>query len=125
MREEIIFLIPCLPAAPRKRRIVARAGMAELVDALGLGSSGFICAGSSPVPAFFSHHIRTMDELKQKLMELGLTAEMVDQVIQTIGDFVQAKVPGVDRAMVEKLLAGESNDLLGMATRFLGSKFMS
>lgn len=66
-----------------------------------------------------------MDELKQKLMELGLTAEMVDQVIQTIGDFVQAKVPGVDRAMVEKLLAGESNDLLGMATRFLGSKFMS
>lgn len=24
--------------------------MAELVDALGLGSSGFICAGSSPVP---------------------------------------------------------------------------
>ncbi|MFM2296851.1 MAG: hypothetical protein RL117_558 [Verrucomicrobiota bacterium] len=28
----------------------SRAGMAELVDALGLGSSGFICAGSSPVP---------------------------------------------------------------------------
>jgi hypothetical protein len=64
-----------------------------------------------------------MDELKQKLMELGLTAEMVDQVIQTIGDFVQTKVPGVDREMVEKLLAGETKDLLGMATRLLGSKF--
>jgi hypothetical protein len=102
----------------------ARAGMAELVDALGLGSSGFICAGSSPVPGTFLHHILTMDELKQKLMDLGLSAEMVDQVIQTVGDFVQAKVPGVDRAMVEKLLAGETSDLLGMATRFLGSKFM-
>lgn len=102
----------------------ARAGMAELVDALGLGSSGFICAGSSPVPGTFLHHILTMDELKQKLMDLGLSAEMVDQVIQTVGDFVQAKVPGVDQAMVEKLLAGETSDLLGMATRFLGSKFM-
>ena len=30
-----------------------RAGMAELVDALGLGSSGFFCAGSSPVPGTF------------------------------------------------------------------------
>lgn len=29
------------------------AGMAELVDALGLGSSGFFCAGSSPVPGTF------------------------------------------------------------------------
>jgi len=65
-----------------------------------------------------------MNELKQKLMDLGLSAEMVDQVIQTIGDFVQSKVPGVDRAMVEKLLAGETSDLLGFATRFLGSKFL-
>jgi hypothetical protein len=31
--------------------------MAELVDALGLGSSGFICAGSSPVlGTYFTLH---------------------------------------------------------------------
>jgi hypothetical protein len=31
--------------------------MAELVDALGLGSSGFICAGSSPVLGTYLHYI--------------------------------------------------------------------
>ena len=34
------------------------AGVAELVDALDLGSSGFICAGSSPVPGIFAYSKR-------------------------------------------------------------------
>ena len=75
-------------------------------------------------PVLLSQQHRPMDELKQKLMALGLSPEMVDQVIHTIGDYVQSKVPGVDRAMVEKLLAGETGDLFGMVTRLLGSKFM-
>jgi hypothetical protein len=64
-----------------------------------------------------------MDELKQKLIALGLSEEMVAKVIQTVGDFVQAKVPGVDRQAVEKLLAGDTSDLMSIGASLLGSKF--
>lgn len=64
-----------------------------------------------------------MDELKEKLKALGLSDELVAQVIQTVGDFAQAKVPGLDRQMVEKLLAGDTSDLLSLGAGLLASQF--
>lgn len=64
-----------------------------------------------------------MDELKQKLIALGLSEEMVAKVIQTVGEFVQSKVPGVDRQAVEKLLAGDTSDLMSIGASLLASKF--
>ena len=64
-----------------------------------------------------------MDELKEKLIALGLSEEMVAKVIQTVGEFVQSKVPGVDRQAVEKLLAGDTSDLMSIGASLLASKF--
>lgn len=64
-----------------------------------------------------------MDELKEKLKALGLSDEMVAQVIQTVGEFVQSKVPGVDRQMVEKLMAGDTSDLMSIGASLLASRF--
>ena len=64
-----------------------------------------------------------MNELMEKLKSLGLSDEMVAKVIQTVGDFVQSKVPGVDQPMIEKILAGDTGDLLSIGKELLASKF--
>ena len=64
-----------------------------------------------------------MNELMEKLKSLGLSDEMVAKVIQTVGDFVQSKVPGVDQPMIEKILAGDTSDLLSIGKELLASKF--
>ena len=67
--------------------------------------------------------ITIMNELMEKLKSLGLSDEMVAKVIQTVGDFVQSKVPGVDQPMIEKILAGDTSDLLSIGKELLASKF--
>jgi hypothetical protein len=67
--------------------------------------------------------ITIMNELMDKLKSLGLSDEMVAKVIQTVGDFVQSKVPGVDQQMIEKILAGDTSDLLSIGKDLLASKF--
>ena len=52
-----------------------------------------------------------MNELKEKLMALGLSAEQVDAVLRTVVDFVKAKLPADYQGMVDTLMAGQSPDL--------------
>ena len=52
-----------------------------------------------------------MNELKEKLMALGLSAEQVDAVLRTVGDFVKSKLPADYQGMVDTLMAGQSPDL--------------
>lgn len=55
-----------------------------------------------------------MNELKEKLMGLGLSAEMTDKVIVTVADFVKSKVPASYHGMIDDALAGKAPDLGGM-----------
>ncbi len=95
--------------------------MAELVDALDLGSSGFICAGSSPVPGTFSQSI-IMNELKIKLMALGLSEDMTNKTIVTVADFVKTKIPSTYHSMIDDVMAGKSPEMGGILGS-LGSLF--
>lgn len=52
-----------------------------------------------------------MNELKQKLVDLGLSEEMAAQAIQTVGEFVKSKVPEQYQGMVDTVLAGGTPDL--------------
>jgi hypothetical protein len=55
-----------------------------------------------------------MNELKGKLMALGLSPETTDQVIKTIADHVKGKVPGSFHSMIDDVLAGDSTELSGI-----------
>ena len=55
-----------------------------------------------------------MNELKEKLAALGLSAEQVDGALQTVAEFVKAKVPAEYQGIVDSLLAGESPDLASL-----------
>jgi hypothetical protein len=87
--------------------------MAELVDALDLGSSIERCAGSSPVPGTFQLFIN-MTELKAKLVGLGLSEEMAEQAIATVADFVKSKVPESFHGTLDSVLAGNAPDMAGI-----------
>jgi hypothetical protein len=52
-----------------------------------------------------------MNELKEKLAALGLSGEQVDGAIQTVSEFVKAKLPTEYQDMVDSLMAGETPDL--------------
>jgi hypothetical protein len=52
-----------------------------------------------------------MDELKEKLIGLGLSEEMAMQVIELMGEFLKSKVPAPYQSLVETFLAGQSPDL--------------
>ena len=52
-----------------------------------------------------------MNELKEKLAALGLSGEQVDGAIQTVSEFVKAKLPTEYQGMVDSLMAGETPDL--------------
>jgi hypothetical protein len=55
-----------------------------------------------------------MNELKEKLMTLGLGDEMADQVLATVVEFAKSKVPAAYRGMVDDLLRGQSPELQGI-----------
>jgi len=52
-----------------------------------------------------------MNELKEKLMSLGLDENKADEVIQAVAEFVKSKLPGEYQGAVDSLLAGEIPDL--------------
>jgi hypothetical protein len=52
-----------------------------------------------------------MNELKQRLSALGLSAEQVDGAIKTVAEFVKSKVPPEYDSAIDALLAGETPDL--------------
>ena len=66
-----------------------------------------------------------MNELKAKLMGLGLSAEMTDKAIVTIAEFVKSKIPASYHSMVDDVLAGktpEMGGILGTLGGLFGSK---
>ena len=96
--------------------------MAELVDALDLGSSELACAGSSPVPGNF-FQMAMIDELTCRLISIGLNEEMAAKTIETIADFAKTKLPLQFHSAMDDMLAGKSSDLgpvAGLLDRFKG-----
>jgi len=63
-----------------------------------------------------------MNELKEKLISLGLSEEMTDKTIATVADFVKSKIPATFHPMIDDVLAGKSPELGGILGN-LGSLF--
>jgi hypothetical protein len=61
-----------------------------------------------------------MNELKEKLIALGLSGEMADNVIQTVVGFVKSKVPESYHGMIDDVMAGKSPDLGGILGKLGG-----
>jgi hypothetical protein len=55
-----------------------------------------------------------MNELKEKLAALGLSAEQVDGAVNTVAEFVKSKLPAEYQGLVDSLLAGETPDLAAL-----------
>jgi len=55
-----------------------------------------------------------MNELKERLAALGLSAEMTDQVIVTVADFVKTRVPESFHVMIDDVLAGRKPEFGGI-----------
>jgi hypothetical protein len=55
-----------------------------------------------------------MNELKQKLMALGLSEEMTDKAIVTVAEFVKSKIPASYHSMIDDVLAGKTPELGGI-----------
>jgi len=62
----------------------------------------------------FHHTNQIMNELKEKLMALGLSEEMTDKVIVTVAEFVKSKIPSSYHSMIDDVLAGKSPELGGI-----------
>ncbi|QJE95249.1 hypothetical protein [Luteolibacter luteus] len=52
-----------------------------------------------------------MNELKEKLVALGLSAEQAEGALRTVGEFVKSKLPVEYQGMVDSLMAGQTPDL--------------
>ncbi|MEO7098602.1 MAG: hypothetical protein ABI162_04520 [Luteolibacter sp.] len=63
-----------------------------------------------------------MNELKEKLIALGLSEEMAGKVIVTVAEFVKSKVPESYHSMIDDVLAGKPPQLGGILGS-LGSLF--
>lgn len=55
-----------------------------------------------------------MNELKEKLIALGLSEEMTDKAIATVADFVKSKIPATYHPMIDDVLAGKKPELGGL-----------
>ena len=63
-----------------------------------------------------------MNELKEKLVAIGLSGEMADKAIATVADFVKSKVPTSYHSMIDEVMAGKTPELGGILGT-LGSLF--
>ncbi len=66
-----------------------------------------------------------MNELKEKLMALGLSEEMTDKAITTVAEFVKTKIPESYHSMIDDVMAGKTPELggiLGSLGSFFGKK---
>jgi hypothetical protein len=64
-----------------------------------------------------------MDELKEKLLALGVNEDQIDGVIEAFVDFIKGKLPDGMEGMVQGLMDGDSsdaNDLLDKAKGLFG-----
>lgn len=61
-----------------------------------------------------------MNELKERLAALGLSAEQVDQAVETVAGFVKEKLPEQYQPMVDDMLEGKTPDLSKLAGGMLG-----
>jgi hypothetical protein len=61
-----------------------------------------------------------MNELKERLAALGLSAEQVDQTVETVAGFVKEKLPEQYQSMVDDMLDGKAPDLSKLAGGMLG-----
>ena len=52
-----------------------------------------------------------MNELKEKLVALGLSAEQAEGALKTVSEFVKSKLPPDYQGMVDSLMAGQTPDL--------------
>ena len=86
------------------------AGVAELVDALDLGSSELACAGSSPVPGTIFPNVM-INELKIKLTALGMDEEMATKALTTVAEFAKAKLPSPLHSAIDDVMAGKNPNL--------------
>jgi ketopantoate reductase len=64
-------------------------------------------------PALSQPH-KTMNELKQKLMSLGLSEEMTEKAIATVAEFVKSKIPESYHSMIDDVLAGKTPEMGGI-----------
>ena len=55
-----------------------------------------------------------MNELKEKLIALGLSEEMTDKTIATVAEFVKSKIPASYHGMIDDVLAGKTPELGGI-----------
>jgi hypothetical protein len=61
-----------------------------------------------------------MNELKERLAALGLSAEQVDQAVETVANFVKEKLPEQYQPMVDDMMEGKAPDLSSIAGGMLG-----
>lgn len=85
--------------------------MAELVDALDLGSSELARAGSIPVPGINSFSRIMINELKVRLTGIGLSEEQATKAIETVADFSKSKLPAQMHPMLDEVMDGKTPDL--------------
>lgn len=55
-----------------------------------------------------------MNELKEKLVALGLSEEMTDKATATVAEFVKSKIPESYHSMIDDVLAGKTPELGGV-----------
>lgn len=55
-----------------------------------------------------------MNELKEKLVALGLSDEMTDKATATVAEFVKSKIPESYHSMIDDVLAGKTPELGGV-----------
>lgn len=55
-----------------------------------------------------------MNELKIKLMALGLSEDMTNKAITTVADFVKTKIPANYHSMIDDVMAGKSPEMGGI-----------
>jgi len=55
-----------------------------------------------------------MNELKAKLISLGLSEEQTDQAIHAVVDFAKSKLPESFHGALEDVMAGKTPDLGGL-----------
>lgn len=55
-----------------------------------------------------------MNELKNKLISIGLSDEMAEKAIATVAEFVKSKIPASYHGMMDDVLAGKSPDMGGI-----------
>ncbi len=61
-----------------------------------------------------------MNELKQKLTDIGLSEEMADKAILTVATFVKTKIPDSYHGMIDDVMAGKSPDMGGILGKLGG-----